>query len=279
MKISPQCYDCLRRLIYQAAGLATDNTSLEQKAVEEAMKILDNEFSCDQISIVIATNIHKVIKEITGNSDPYRTVKEKEISIATELYPEIRLQYKNDLKSLLKLAATANAIDFFRNPGVIRDAVTKPVNFVIDDSSQFETRLKSACKILYLADNAGEIFFDLPLVKKLRQFADVTYVVKSLPVQNDASLEDVRKTGLESEFGRVMTTGTASPGIVFSLASPQFKREFESADLVFAKGMGNYESLSELHSEGRFFYCLMAKCKPVAASIGVPLNSYVAMLR
>lgn len=76
-----------------------------------------------------------------------------------------------------------------------------------------------------------------------------------------------------------MTTGIASPGIVFTLASAQFKQEFESADLIFAKGMGYYESLSELPRQEKIFYCLMAKCKPVADSIGVPVNSYVAMLQ
>jgi len=113
----------------------------------------------------------------------------------------------------------------------------------------------------------------------MRQFADVTYVVKPLPVQDDATLEDIRKAGLESEFGRIITTGTASPGIVFALASNEFKREFESADLIFAKGMGHYEALSELTSEGKIFYCLMAKCGPVARSLGVAVNSYVAMLQ
>ena len=279
MKISPDCYDCLQGLIRQAAKLATDDASLQQKAIEKATRILDSEFSYNQISIIIATNIHQVIKEITGNPDPYLATKEKEMAIARELYHEVSLQYSDDLQGYLKLAAKANTIDFFRNPGVIRDALRKPLSFVIDDSIQFETKLKDASKVLYLADNAGEIYFDLPLIKKLRQFADVTYVVKSLPVQNDAALEDIRRAGLENQFGRIITTGTASPGIVFSLASAQFKQEFASADLIFAKGMGYYESLSELPCEGRLFYCLMAKCKPVAASIGVPLNSYIAMLR
>jgi uncharacterized protein with ATP-grasp and redox domains len=57
--------------------------------------------------------------------------------------------------------------------------------------------------------------------------------------------------------------GVDAPGlIIFSLALTQFKqfkREFESAELIFAKGMGHYEALSELPSEGRFFYCLRAK--------------------
>jgi len=43
--------------------------------------------------------------------------------------------------------------------------------------------------------------------------------------------------------------------------------------------MGHYEALSGCPPEGKVFYCLKAKCQPVAESLGVPLNSYVAMLR
>ncbi len=293
MKLAPECYDCLQRLIWQASHLATEDTLLQRRAAEEATRILDDEFSYSQISIVIATKIHNVIKGVTHNPAPYRAMKEKEMAIARELYPELSLRaeaasqrrgrkrsnlYNDDFEACLKLAAAANAIDFFREPGLIKEDMRRPVSFAIDDSQRFELKLKSASKVLYLADNAGETYLDLPLVKWMGRFADVTYVVKPSPVQNDATVEDIRKAGLESDFGRVMTTGIASPGIVFSLASDEFRREFESADLIFAKGMGHYEALSELPSQGRFFYCLMAKCKPVARSLGVPVNSYVAML-
>jgi uncharacterized protein with ATP-grasp and redox domains len=279
MKLATDCYECLRRLLCQAADLATDDASLKQKATEEAMKILDNEFSYNQLSIVIATKIHKVVKEVTHNPDPYKAMKEREMTLARELYPEPRSLYKDDFRGCLKLAAAANAIDFFREPDSIKNDIREPVIFAVDDSKQFEVRLKDAGKVLYLADNAGELYFDLPLVKWMKQFAQVIYVVKPSPAQDDLTLEDVRKSGLEGEFGKVTSTGIASPGIVFSLASARFKREFESADLIFAKGMGHYEALSELTPEGKVFYCLKAKCKPVADSLGVPINSYVAMLQ
>jgi uncharacterized protein with ATP-grasp and redox domains len=285
MKLAMECYGCLKRLICQAAELATDDALVRGKAIEEAVKVLDGEFSYEQISLVVATKIHKVIKEIALNPDPYRTMKEKEMAIARELYAEMSLRakrsnlHKNDFSNYLRLAAAANTIDFFREPNLIKGEVKKPVIFVMDDSQRFGARLREASKILYLADNAGEIYFDLPLVKYMRRFADVIYVVKPSPVQDDVTLEDIREAGLESEFGRIMTTGIASPGVIFALASEEFKQQFESADLIFAKGMGHYEALSELPRQGNFFYCLMAKCEPVARSLGVPLNSYVAMLR
>ena len=285
MRLAPGCYECLRRLVRQAAELATDDVSLKQRAIRGAMKILDDEFSYSQVSLVIATRIHKIVREMTRNPDPYRAMKEREMTLARELFPDLSLQarrgdlYKDELRGHLQLAAAANALDFFKDLDSTRDDIREPVSFVIDDSKHLEAKLKDASTVLYLADNAGELYFDLPLVKWMRQFAQVIYVVKPSPVQNDLTLEDVKRSGLEAEFGRVMSTGVASPGIVFSLASAQFKREFESADFIFAKGMGHYEALSELSPEGRFFYCLKAKCQPVADSLGVPIDSYVAMLQ
>jgi len=266
-------------LICQAAGLATDDVSLKQRAIKEAMQILDDEFSHSRLSIAIATRIHNVVREVTHNPDPYRSMKEKEMMLARELYPELRSRYKDGLRDCLKLAAAANAIDFFRELSSIKEDIMEAVNFAVDDSEQFEAKLRDANKVLYLADNAGELYFDLPLVKLIKQSARVFYVVKPSPVQDDLTLKDVRESGLKGEFGKVTSTGIASPGIVFPLASAQFIREFESADLIFAKGMGHYEALSEFPAEGKFFYCLKAKCQPVADSLGVPLNSYVAMLQ
>lgn len=285
MKLAPGCYECLRRLVRQAAELATDDVSLKQGAIRQATKLLDDEFSSSQLSLGIAARIHKIVREATHNPDPYRTMKEREMALARELYPDLSLRAKRsnlgkgELRGRLQLAAAANALDSFKDPGSIRDDIRKPASFVIDDSERLEAKLRDASRVLYLADNAGELYFDLPLVKWMKQFAQVIYVVKPSPVQNDLTLEDVQKSGLEAELGKVMSTGVASPGIVFSLASAEFKRAFESADLVFAKGMGHYETLSEFPPEGRFFYCLKAKCQPVADSLGVPLDSYVAMLQ
>lgn len=279
MKMAKDCYACLQKLVYQAAGLATKDEQLKLRAINEGLKVLEENFSPNEVSIVVATKLHNVIKEVTQNPNPYSRMKDEEIAIARELYRQISSEYGNTFTDFLKLAALGNAIDFFRSFDVIKEDMKRPVNFIIDDSKQLGEKVKQATKVLYLADNAGEVFFDMPLLSWMRQFTKVTYVVKALPTQDDVTIEDIRKTGLENELGEVITTGTATPGIDFTLASSRFKREFEAADFVFAKGMGYYESLSELPVRGRLFYCLMAKCKPVADSLAVPLNSYVAMLR
>lgn len=279
MKLAKECYGCLQRLAYQAAGLATNDEHIKGRAIEESLKVINDNFSYDRVSIVIATKIHDLVKDITQNPDPYREMKDKEIAVARELSGEARLEHESDFGDCLRLAALGNTIDFFRPLDVIKKDMRRQVVFAIDDSKQFEAKLKDASRVLYLGDNAGEVFFDLPLVRWMRHFAPVIYVVKASPVQNDVTLEDVRRAGLEADLGEIIDTGTATPGIDFSVASAQFKHEFAISDLIFAKGMGYYESLSELPAEGRIFYCLMAKCQPVADSLKVPLNSYVAMLR
>jgi uncharacterized protein with ATP-grasp and redox domains len=278
MKVSNGCYDCLQRLVYQAAELATDDELTRARAADEGLRILGDDFSLDGVSIIVATKIHDAVKRITGNPDPYRQMKDKEIALARELSQTSRLKHE-DFTSCLRFAALGNNIDFFRPLDGIEREMKRRVKFTIDDSERFEARLKHAGRVLYLADNAGEVFFDLPLIKWMRQRASVAYVVKASSVQDDLTLEDIRLAGLEAELGEIITTGTATPGIDFSQASLEFRREFYSASLIFAKGMGYYESLTELPAEGRVFYCFRAKCQPVADSLGVPLHSYVAMLR
>jgi uncharacterized protein with ATP-grasp and redox domains len=278
MKATKYCYECLQRVAYQAAELATNDEPAKARAIEEGLRIVDDDFSLDGVTITVATKIHHAVKRITGNPDPYRQMKDNEIAVARELSQALELKHE-DFASCLRFAVLGNNMDFFIPVDEIEKEVKGRVDFVIDDSELFEARLKHAERVLYLADNAGETFFDLPLLRWMRQRASVAYVVKASPVHNDVTLEEIRRMELEAELGEIIDTGAANPGIDFSQASAEFKREFSSADLIFAKGMGYYESLSELPAEGRVFYCFRAKCQPVADSLGVPLKSYVAMLR
>ena len=177
------------------------------------------------------------------------------------------------------MAVRGNTIDFFKELKAVKEDLARPVEFAIDNTEELEGKVDEARGILYLADNAGEVFFDLPLVGRLGDFAPVTYVVKESPVQDDITLADLERFGLAKEVPRVITTGTDTPGVDMALASAEFRAEFEAADLVLAKGMGYWETLSELPAQGKVFYLLKAKCQPVADSLGVALNSYVALLR
>lgn len=279
MKATSECYPCLANLVRQAAGLATEEPELKAKAIAEGLKLLEREFSTKRISIAVATPLHRVVRRVTGNPDPYRLMKEAEVDMARNLRKGWKSNPKSTLRDYIVLAVSGNNIDFFKSLKQIKEDIDRPVEFAIDHIKKLEGKLNKVKQILYLADNAGEVFFDLPLVKRLEAYAPVTYVVKESPVQNDITLADLKKFALGKELPRVITTGTDTPGVDMAMASEEFKLEFEAADLVLAKGMGYWETLSELKPQGKVFYLLKAKCKPVADSLGVELNSYVAMLR
>lgn len=280
MKLTDECYYCLKKLVENAAEIATDDTSMRSHVAAAGKATLDKHFSKDEVSIVVATRIHDEIKKVSGNPDPYRIVKDREIELARKMFEKARRHYDNNPLDLIKLAVLGNSMDFFKPIETIdeKDLAGK-IGFHVDDTGLFQARLGEAKKILYLADNTGEVYFDIPLVKYLQEFAEVKFVVKSRPVQNDITRDEIKKAGIKEEFAEIIDTGTATPGIDFSQASKQFLAEFQSADLILAKGMGYYESLSELPQSGRFFYCFRAKCRPVAQSAGVPVDSFVAMLR
>ncbi len=276
MKAGVECYPCLKRLAAQASNLATEDPELRRYIERQCLELLNRRFSLNVVPAEIANEMHRITRRLSGNKDPYRIFKAREIEIARKFFEAARVRAGDDLRSCIELAVLGNTIDFFRDlEDMERVGV---INFAIDDIAIAEEKLLMAKKVLYLADNAGEVFFDIPLLTKLREYAEVVYAVKQSAVQNDLTLEDLQWMGLASVIGRVITTGTDTVGIDFSIASEEFKAEFHGADLIFAKGMGYYETLSELPKNGKLLFILMAKCLPVARSIGVPLNSYIAMI-
>lgn len=277
MKITAECRPCLGRLVHQAAELATEDPELRRKAIEQGLRLLERDFSPSKTSIAVATPLHRLIRAITGNPDPYLKMKQAEVAMALALGPGFGP--KGTLRDEMILAVHGNSIDFFREIEEIRADLASPVRFAIDHIAAVEARLPHVRRILYLADNTGEVFFDLRLMWRLGRFGEITYVVKESPVQNDVTLADLERFALTQYLSRVISTGTDTPGVDMDMASEEFKREFAAADLIVAKGMGYWETLSELPPEGKVFHLLKAKCAPVARSLSVPLNSYVALLR
>ena len=279
MKAEEVCYSCLKKMTSQAAEMASSDKALQAESLRKGLQVLDRHFSTQELTLTIAKKIHQAVKDASGNPDPYAELKRNEIAMARQLLAACMPDDPTCFFDLLKLSARGNTLDFFKPMNTIIAQMEGELVFAIDHSVQFEARLADADRILFLADNAGEVFFDLPILKWLREKAEVIYVVKPQPVQNDLTLADINAMGLEEELGDVITTGMTAPGVVYPKASEAFRAAYKRADLIFAKGMGFYEGLSELPPENKIFYCLMAKCEPVARSLGVPLGSYVALFR
>ncbi len=277
MKVGKECFNCISRLIEVTSELSAWNVDIIRSARREAINILESEYDDNVVPANLSTKILRALKAITGNPDPFIEVKRKEIDFARKVSSQINPP--QNLRSLVEFSALGNTLDFFKEPESLLEIAYRFPGFAHDDLDEFAERLPSAKKILYLADNAGECFFDKPLVAYLAKEKEVTYVVKDSSAQNDITYDDLEYAGLVNRMGRVISTGDDAIGIDLATASEEIAWWLKSSDLIVAKGMGNYETLSELPIRNKILYVLMAKCGPVASSLNSPINSYLAIMR
>ncbi len=275
-KISFECRACLERLVDLTVELATPDPKLQEKARRRALAIIDEEFRPGAVPALIANHFHLAIQEITGNPDPFLPRKQAETAQLAALSARLGPTFDRDLESLVKLAVLGNAIDFFRDEAEVLQDMQSQVVLTVSHLSRFQELLAATIgPVLYLADNAGEQFFDEPLVSHLRRGGRrVFYVVKAGPIQNDLSREDLAASGLAARLEPVADTGTRTVGLVLSQASAAFRRLYQEAAIIIAKGMGHFETLGHL-TDPRLFFLLQAKCPPVARALGVEVGSFV----
>jgi len=223
-------------------------------------------------------NLHRLIREISGNRDPYKMLKDKYNKEALYYYDKFKqkiLTSPNPLDKALRLAIAGNIIDF--GPGhsidvekTIERVMNEPLS--IDDTQSFFKDLKQAENILYLADNTGEIVFDKLFLEVIGR-SDITFAVRHSPILNDATMDDVKRLGID-KIVKVITNGDDAPGTLLEYTSDQFKAVFEKADLIISKGQGNYEGLSELKNKNIYFL-LMVKCHIIAEGLRLKKGDYI----
>ena len=71
----------------------------------------------------------------------------------------------------------------------------------------------------------------------------------------------------------IIDNGSDAPGTVLDDCSEAFRSRFLGADVVIAKGQGNYETLS--NAPRPVWFILMAKCNVIARHIGCEPGSFI----
>jgi uncharacterized protein with ATP-grasp and redox domains len=126
-------------------------------------------------------------------------------------------------------------------------------------------------RVLYLADNVGEIALDTLLVAELqRHGCDVTVAVKGGPITSDAVWQDALDVGMDG-LAPLILTGPDTLGLPLDEMSPELRRELRRAELVLSKGQANYYACSELAPDlpAAIFSLLRTKCSVAAQSLGL----------
>jgi len=281
MKIFLQCLPCFARQAVESAEMSTDDPEMKEKIIRAALRKA-SEIPFDKSPPHMGKEIHRIIKDLLGDIDPYRDLKNLYNKKALDLYPrmkEIVSSADDPLKTAARLAIAGNIIDFgvsftnnhFRLMDVIDDTLKRP--FAVDQYQEFKLDMRNAKKILYAGDNAGEIVFDRILIEEIPEFKQkVIYAVKGSPVLNDVTIEDARDTGL-AEIVKVIENGSDAPGTILEECSDQFLNAYNEADIVIGKGQGNYETLSEFCE--KCYYLLKVKCPVLARDLKVGVGDIV----
>jgi hypothetical protein len=258
LKTYLDCIPCFFRQALTTARIASDDETIHRRVLN-AVALMIPDLTLNATPPEIAQQVYRIVHEITGNGDPYSNAKKNATSSALSLYTRMKdiVDYSNDpLETACKLAIAGNAIDlgaydqFSSMYSILEDSI----GFRLDQEhfSLFKASLKQSYLIVYIADNAGEIVFDRILIEQLLQIKKykIVCVVREKPIINDATLDDARKAGL-NKVATIISNGSGAPATVLSQCSNRMRGFYQAADLIIAKGQGNFEVI-----EPRiYFFC------------------------
>lgn len=281
MKTSLDCIPCFLEQAIRAARRVTDDDAVHERITRDILRMAaDVDFS--EPPPVMGQAIHRRLRELTGSKDPYASAKRHFNQLAMNLLPELEIGVEQAAEPLL--AATlysiaANAMDMATVGAATESEIRSALHGALGapyraDWHEFRKAVTRATDILFLADNAGEIAIDRLLIEQIGPDR-VTVAVRGSAVLNDATLADAREVGLEG-LVEVLENGSDAPGTLLGDCSPSFRDRFHRADLVIAKGQGNFESLSGVAANS--FFLFKVKCPLVSRHVALPLGTH-ALLR
>jgi len=288
LKIKPECATCIVRQVVDAVKEISKDEEVQFKLISSTFSCIKEVYGPNAVPAWMGTKVHRYLKRISGNEDPYKYLKDRANKLAMRYLKSIEEEIRkyNDkpplerLRYKVKLAIAGNVIDFGPySTDVDIDRKLKETlegELKIDYSRELLQDLRECDRILYICDNAGEILFDKILIEELKGYCEVVASVKGGPILNDATLEDAKYVGLDKVV-RVITTGCDVIGVNLEESSREFLKEFKRADIIVAKGMGNFESLTEYSIDKPVYYIFKAKCSPIAQFIEVDVGDNILL--
>lgn len=263
--------DCIACIVNKANELADKYITRKRDKYSFLNKVLLEIAQTDEEKMApyVISRVMRLLTDITGISDFYAEEK--------QLFNHKMLDMEEDIKRILskaddcflntlKLAMAGNVVDFGAYSHMTIDRVKAIMEKTIDSSIEHDTyeklltALEDARTLVYLSDNTGEIVFDklfLAEIKKKYPNLDIYLATRGKPALNDATEKDAYDVGIQ-EYATIINNGTDIPGTDLNEVSHAFKDKFNQADVIIAKGQGNFESLCG--SGYNVFYLFLCKC-------------------
>jgi uncharacterized protein with ATP-grasp and redox domains len=174
MKTFFDCIPCFVRQALDSVRLVTNDEEVHERLLREVLRAAGG-MDLRQSPPAMGQRIHRLIRSLTGQDDPYREMKNRSTRLVLESYPKLHARVvasARPLETALRLAIAGNVMDMGVNAHfdeshlheAIEDALSAPLD---GDVRVFAEALSSARTLLYLADNAGEIVFDRLLLEQM----------------------------------------------------------------------------------------------------------------
>lgn len=279
MFFDPACVPCVVKQAYNSSKLFTNgDKQLQLKIIKEVcaeVQNLNGNFSAPLFSSIMQS----IIEKYSGSDNPYRIVKETNLNKAQQYmkFLETMIDASDDkLETAVRTAIVGNTIDFAANPDFdIESEINKIASNNINLSAlpQFKNDCKKARTILYIGDNYEEALFDKFLITELLP-QKVIFVVRSKPILNDITLEDAKQLEID-KLCTVIESGSTIAGTDLNECTNEFLEIYRSADIVIAKGQGNYESL--INETRPIYFLFKVKCEVIAQRSGCPLGKGILL--
>ncbi len=271
MKISAMCIRCL--LDRQEERIRDlENEKKKSAYLKEVASIIASS-EADASAPYLVYKINAVYKRYFGEYWNYEEEKRAFNDLMLQLEPELEKDVRSGkeeeevLKNALNYARSANYIDYGATNHVEKEQLLKLLRDAGNETLDEETfqylrcDLAQAKEVVYLADNCGEIVADKLLICILKEQypnANITVVVRGMPVLNDVILEDAKAVGL-TELVRVIENGNGVAGTQIDLLSDEARHVLGVADVILSKGQGNFETI---HGCGlNIYYLFLCKCE------------------
>ncbi len=281
MKARLDCITCVLRQALRASRKVTENEEIQEKILRQAMKEL-LEMNWRNTPFFMSYRVHKIVSEITGVDDPYKMVKKQSNDYVLGLYTRLKELVdasRDPLETAVKLAIAGNVIDFASvEKPEIENTIGKVLagKLAINDYPYLKNKVPTARRLLFFADNAGEIVFDKLLLETMiemrsKPFEKITFVVKEEPIINDATVEDAVYAGINS-LPNISLKTISYKGLNLEEDNPDLKKWFLTHDLILSKGQSNYENFDKYEN---IFFILLVKCSVVARDLKVNIGDTV----
>ena len=268
MKLNPCCMNCQLRK-QEAKIRHLDDEDRKKQYMEAIRRRFDNPKEGDCVPS-ISTELKKFYCSFWGvPMEDFSQINREYDQLMLDLEEELRstIRYSADpLKTALIYARTGNYIDFAALPEVSQEtalALIKSENKDTLDEQEYKNfcqDMKKAANVVYITDNCGEIVLDklaISVLKKTFPNVRITALVRGLPAGNDATMEDAEFCGL-TDLVPVLGNGSDVGGTWLHGISAHAQELLQSADVIFSKGQGNYETL---HGCGlNIYYLFLCKC-------------------